>query len=669
MRKILMLLLLIVLVVNLTATPADSLKLPPGDNPPPTALSKIENAGTATDFDSAAYVIVMDSSCTRINDDGVAKTDSYLLYKILTDEGCQQMSVLRWHYEPISSFIEVIEVNLIHDDSVIAIPLTGLKDMPAPQNGIYWSDRIKILQLPRLHTGDGIEVKAYRKGYSYALLDNNPAEPSDDKYIPPMPGEYFDIVLFQADMPMVKKYYALSMPSSKRIHSQIYNGPMYAKTTYSGDTTTYAWWSEDIEAWEHQRFHPDETDMLPKVVIATVESWETKSRWFFEVNEPQFAYTPAIKAKVEQIFKDAGVSKGSEEQKAFELVHWVAQNIRYSGQTMGEGEGFTLHPGAMIFEQRSGVCKDIAGMLITMMRAAGMDSYAAMTMAGSRIEDIPADQFNHCVVALRKDDGRYEMYDPTWVPFYKDIWSKYEAEQHYLIGSPEGQDLSQIPYSPPEESQLRVNNNCKILSDGSLEGELSLEGIGTMDSRLRGYGTWFRLDGIENYTARVIGQANGNVEITKIEHGDILDFHKKMWWRIKYKIPQYALMINGGYEFKSPMLQMNARRIYGYLSYNYPDERKGDLFFYSTSYLNGTEEIKLPGGYKVEEPPDSVKNDETYVYTSYANEMKGDKFVIQQDVKIKRRQVPEGSYKSFVETLKDANKLTDTVFRATKGGK
>jgi len=52
-------------------------------------------------------------------------------------------------------------------------------------------------------------------------------------------------------------------------------------------------------------------------------------------------------------------------------------------------------------------------MLVTMMRAADMDSYAAMTMAGSRIEDLPADQFNHSVVALKKPNGlltRHTLY-------------------------------------------------------------------------------------------------------------------------------------------------------------------------------------------------------------------------------------------------------------------
>ena len=407
MKKIILLISVIYIMTWVLTSAQESTKLPPGDNPPPTAFDRIRNAGNAADFDSADYVIVIDSSVNTINEKGITYTENYVLHKILTEVGCKNKSVINWGYEPLSSFIEIREVNIIRGDQAMPVAVEDILDLPAPQEGIYWSDRLKLLQLPRLQVGDGIEIKSFRKGYSYALLDNESTGSDDDKYIPPMPGQYFDIVLFEATVPIIEKKYVLKMPADKRIHSQIYNGPMFSSTSYDGDTTIYSWWIKDVPAWEPQRYRPDDPDILTKVVIATVESWEAKSRWFFEINEPQFAFTNAIKAKVDDIFVKAGVAKGTEEQKAFELVHWVAQNIRYSGQTMGEGEGYTLHSGAMIFEQRSGVCKDIAGMLITMMRAAGMDSYGAMTMAGSRIDEVPADQFNHCVVALREDDDRF----------------------------------------------------------------------------------------------------------------------------------------------------------------------------------------------------------------------------------------------------------------------
>ena len=41
-----------------------------------------------------------------------------------------------------------------------------------------------------------------------------------------------------------------------------------------------------------------------------------------------------------------------------------------------------------------------------------------------------------------------------------------ETEQHYLIGSPEGESLARIPYSPPVESPLRVNHDATLDEDG-----------------------------------------------------------------------------------------------------------------------------------------------------------------------------------------------------------
>lgn len=642
--------------------------LPPGEKPPPTAFDRIELAGNAADFDSAAYVIVNDSTVNMVSELGITHAESYILYKALTEEGCKDLSVISWGYEPLSSYVEVREVDIIRGDETIRVSLENLRDLPAPQRGIYWGNRMKMLQLPRLQVGDGIEIDIFRKGYSYALLDSALSQPDDERYIPPMPGQYFDIVLFEATVPIVEKKYVLKLPSNKRLHSQIYNGPMFSSTSYAGDTTAYTWWINDVPAWEPQRYRPSTSDFLTKVVLATVESWEAKSSWFFDVNEKQFEVTDAIEAKVEEIFANAGVTGGTEEEKAFELVHWVAQNIRYSGQTMGEGEGYTLHSGAMIFEQRSGVCKDIAGMLVTMMRAAGMDSYAAMTMAGSRIEQVPADQFNHCVVALRKDDGSFEMYDPTWVSYYRDIWSKYEAEQHYLIGTPDGETLCRIPYSSPEESALRVTSTGRILPDGSFEGTIKMHGDGVMDSRLRRILSRNRIRDVENYLADLLHHVSDRVELTSFEHGGLLDFKKSMSWEISYHIPEFAMLIDGGYEFKSPMMQLTSYSLFRQATYDWPEKRRDDIFFYAALLIDGTETIKLPMDYRVTELKESNEIDETYAYFKGGSEMTKKGFVVNQRAEIRRRQIPPDGYDGFRKAMKEAKKYTKTVFRAEKGG-
>lgn len=79
---------------------------------------------------------------------------------------------------------------------------------------------------------------------------------------------------------------------------------------------------------------------------------------------------------------------------------------------MGKGEGFTLHNLKMNYTDRCGVCKDIAGTLIAFLRMAGFEAFPAMTMAGSRVETIPADHFNHCVAVVKLSDGTMMPLDP-----------------------------------------------------------------------------------------------------------------------------------------------------------------------------------------------------------------------------------------------------------------
>ncbi len=677
------------LFVSAARSDAQECKLPPGDRPPPDVFSRIEEAGTSVDHEDAEYVIVYDEAVNRVKPSGVTYVDSYIIHKILTPAGVRNRSVLRWNYDPQSSYVEVREVNIVRDGKRIPVDVSQVRDLPAPQSWIYWKDRIKTLQLPRLAVNDGIEMRVFRKGFTYALLgskrgagmaassggaastDTTVGAPDDERYIPPMPGEYFDIVIFPEAAPIIEKRYVLNLPAGKRLHSEVYNGPLYSSTTYTEGRTEYAWWGLDLPPRSREPRQPDQSDYLTKVVMATAESWEAKSRWFFDVNKNQFEVTDAIKAKVDDIFEDMGVTNASEERKAEVLVHWVAQNIRYSGQTMGEGEGFTLHPGSMIFEQRSGVCKDIAGMLITMMRAAGMNSFGAMTMAGSRIDEVPADQFNHCVCALKKEDGSFEMYDPTWVPYNNNIWSLLEAEQHYLIGTPEGEKLSRIPYSPPEESPLHITHEAKLSKDGTLEGTFKLSGSGAMDSRLRGIITYSRLQDMPSTFARLMAPVSERVEGIECEWHRPDDFSRDMWITFRYRIPRFTFPIGNGFEFRSPMMQvvLNNGRLFRAATADWEEERKTDTFLYYTQLIEGTETIRLPGGYKLVDPAASDEVDETYAYFKGESRMKGSTLTITQRAEIRRRQIPPDGYGGFKRAIDEAKEWGERSFRVEKGGK
>ncbi len=650
--------------------------LPPGDRPPPTALSRLADAGDAADHPGADLVVVYEEAVNRVAPSGVTEVDGYRLTKVLTPAGCRDRSVLTWRYDPQSSRVEVREVAVLRDGERLAVDVAAVRDLPAPQSAIYWSDRILLLQLPRLRPGDGIEVRTLRKGFTYALLGGGgtagaagAAADNDARFVPPMPGEYFDIVLFAEDAPILEKRYVLSLPADKRLHAEVYNGALFSSVTYDAERTEYAWWGRDLPALVHETRQPAASDFAPKVVMATVADWESKSRWFFDVNRGQFDVTPEIRAKVDEVLAAAGLAGAAPERRAEALLHWVAQNIRYSGQTMGPGEGFILHSGAMVFAQRSGVCKDIAGMLVTMLRAAGLDAQAAMTMAGSRIEDVPADQFNHCVTALRLPDGSFRMYDPTWVPYDNNIWSHSETEQHYLVGSPEGSTLDRIAYSPPAESPLCAVHRAELGEDGALVGEIELTGRGVMDGRLRGMANG-RRDELASVFARALAAVSPRVEGVRVTHRRTDDFGGDMRITVAYRIPRYALPVDGGLEFRSPLLQLTLHdgTLFRAGATAWEDERRTDILLYFTQLLDAEETIRLPRGWRAAdvEPPAAV--DETYAAFSGAARADGRDLVITQRFESRRRQIPPDGYPGFKKAVDAARAWGDRVFRAEKGG-
>jgi hypothetical protein len=629
--------------VALVILAGSALALPPGEKPAPDVFSRLEDAGMATDHDGADHLVVFTEAVNKVKPSGVTYVDGYELTKVLTPEGCRDQSVLTWHYDPQSSHVEVREVNIVRDGELIPIDLTAVHDLPAPQAAIYWNDRIKTLQLPRLRVNDGIEVKIFRKGFTYALLTQGDggsggaaADPDDERYIPPMPGEYFDIVLFTGAAPILEKRYVLRLPADKRLHAEVYNGALYSSVTYDDEITEYAWWGLDLPAQIHESRQPSGSE-----------------------------------EKVDEILKDQGLTRADEERKAKALLHWVAQNIRYSGQTMGEGEGFTLHSGEMIFEQRSGVCKDIAGMLVTMMRAAGMDSYAAMTMAGSRIDEVPADQFNHCVTALKLEDGTFRMYDPTWVPFNNDIWSLLETEQHYLVGSPEGETLSRIRYSPPAESPLKVTHEAMLDKEGALTGTFRFEGTGAMDSRLRRLVNGTRKMDLNLRCARLLNPVSRRVGDIQARHHPVDDFSGDMWLEFEYRIPAFVRPVAGGFEFTSPLMQMvlGDRNLFGSGGTHWAEERETDLLLWYTQLLDGAETIRVPGGYELTDPPEVEDVDEEYASFSGSVEQKGSKLVLTHRAEVKRRQIPPDGYSGFRKAMEAARNWGDEIYRIEKGGK
>jgi len=563
----------------------------------------LKQTGDVFKYPGENLLTVFDSTIVDVQETGLTYVVNHTLTKILTPKGALEQNVIKYGYDPMSAFVEIRVGRIYRKNGTIeTLDVKNTLDYPAPARAIYWGAREKMLNVGRLEPGDAIEVVVFRKGFTYALLGSD----EDERYIPPMRGHFYDIVEFYSQYPYKVKVYQVSVPADKILQFEFYNGEAQTSSWFKNGKNTYSFTKKEVTPIKGEPKMVALSDVGPKLLLSTSPDWFTKSKWFFKVNEDygSFESTPEIKIKVDQILSGAK----NEMDSVSRLTHWCADEIRYSGISMGEGEGFTLHKGVMTFTDRCGVCKDKAGMLITMLRAAGFKSFPAMTMAGSRIDYIPADQFNHCVTVIKLHDGKYHLLDPTWVPFVRELWSSAEQQQQVLMGIPEGADLLTTPISDAANHYIRINGNAVLETDGTLNGQITITAEGQSDASLRSLfkyspkTSWFQ--NVERELLKIWPQAR----IINIDYSNPSDYIlEPMKITISYSIAEFADICTNTALF-TPLTAAGIFKIFqGQLSFDTQlKERKYPFRDRCSRLVEMSETITLPPFKKIFRIPQSI---------------------------------------------------------------
>ncbi len=609
---------------------------------------------------------IYDSTSVVMEESGLSHVINHQRIRANDYAGCRDLATIKVDYDPLSAYVEFRQVLVHHADGSVEEVLLRVYDYVAPARLIYWGASQKMVQIGHLDPGDEVEYTTYRKGFTYALLGDD-----DSKYIPPMRGHFYDIVPFWSDNPVNKKVYQVSVLTEKNLRFELYNCmsdglcSVRIDSVIEGDRTVYTFTKDNITPLKREPHALANNDIQCKLLLSTSPNWQAKSIWFYGVNEDygSFVPTPEVQAKVNELVRSAK----TEQDSIAILTHWVADNIRYAGISMGPGEGYTLHNAQMNFTDRCGVCKDKAGMLVTMLRAAGFKAYAAMTMAHERIDRIPADQFNHSVCAVQHRDGTYEMLDPTWVPNVRELWSSAEQQQGYLMGLPEGADLMYTPLSAPENHYIRIKAETEIGEDGTLSGFITITAEGQSDRAVRGVFSARTAEWMRNMEFELLRIAPG-ARISKIQHTDN-DKYLQQPVTISYHftIPDYAVVDKNTLIFTPLSARNFYSRAMSHLFFDVTPESRTQPFSDACSRLVEIKEtITLPAEYKQLHFPfiNGVANPAASFGCQYW--MEGNTLTFAESSLFGKRVYDADDWHCFRQAVANQNKLAETPVILTK---
>jgi tetratricopeptide (TPR) repeat protein len=188
----------------------------------------------------------------------------------------------------------------------------------------------------------------------------------------------------------------------------------------------YVFKGEDIFLPKKEILMPDDIlSVIPNVQMSAVASWDDFARWQTRFLKESSVMTDKILSFIEEILLAGGEKKGI----VAVLRDYVARDISYSFTDSGI---YLVKPERtdIVFNRKSGDCKDKALLLKVLLDAAGIKSQYALVksrISGEFKKELPYMQFDHAIVYIPAQDGIDK-------PFFVDPTSSYD---HYLAINPE----------------------------------------------------------------------------------------------------------------------------------------------------------------------------------------------------------------------------------------
>ncbi len=587
--------------------------------------------------------IVFDTTIIDVKADGKFTSYSHTKVKIATEAGRDQYARLIRSYYKSYSRVKILEARTIKADGrEIPVPQEMIKDVPMPAFGKFFipNVRLKIVSFPDLEPGDWIE-------YSIQF----------EMYNPPMDSSFDDMELFQSTDPIDRAYLEITFPKSMPVRWKVYNGELESDSTDLGDRYRLRWWKTDIPKIVMEPRMVPYSDVALKLLISSVPSWERWSVWYYDITEETTVPDSAIVAKSRELVSTARTFEDS--VKA--LHYFVEREIRYVETSFsGKTGGYKPFPAPKTFRDKYGVCRDKAALLVAMLKAVGIDSaYMVLTNPGEKVEpEIPVDQFNHAIVAVRKN-GRYIYIDPT-AEDARGFLPAYEQGKAMLVCTPEGEPLSYSPLLPPDSQMTLVRNTASIDSEGNIKGHVSIQPEGMMELILRG---WFRMMipaqrqmALSNFVKAISASAM----LDSFRLTDPMDLTVPLRLDIFYSASGFATPADSFMLFQAPLFG-GAFDLSNWLVDISLPERKYPLSIGAPVGTFAEDIIELPQGYSVKALPTPLHAGVDGKFTIDASaKVDGQKVITSRKLRIFTPVIPPEDYPEFRKLFTSVSQLSRT---------
>lgn len=563
----------------------------------------------------------------------IAMTTEHRTLVVLTEDG-QNLGDFATTYSEFTDLISADVRITTPDGKHKDYDVSKMTDFPLIQGYVLYDDaRAVSLDVPAVPVGTVVETRVVKREKK--------------------PSYFVDRFSFGGHYPLRRASFRVFEPEGWKLDHRASKawGPyeMEPRVEAGSGGRWLVWEQSDIARTKHEDYAPSVWDLVPMVAVriaswvdddgapqAEFDSIATYGQFLHRLQEGTAKPTPAIRAKVEEILKDAPKDPRVRAQK---LYDWVQENVRYVAVEVGMG-GWRPYEAAETFKTRHGDCKDKATLLKAMLEVDGIESYLASLYSHGgtpRKYLMPGlGQSNHAILAVNLGD-ELVIADPTTrtVPFGELPHNDQEAE--LLLVKATGGELYPTAQSTEQDNVKRLSFDLTAEASGATKGVVKLETTGQFASSLR-------------YNLVATSEESGQDEVRGwawLYDGDV----KNAKFDEAYRDGRLVVTAQGDVTMDEVGRDVADVRLISFAEIMVtpgpklpPMERKFPVVFRRREHRDTTIRLKVPSSWEVSTLPEDQVVESPFGRYTQSWRLEGDTLVAHGDYRLKERRIEAARY-------------------------
>lgn len=452
--------------------------------------------------------------------------------------------------------------------------------------------------------------------------------------------------------PVLRSIFTLTVPAGTKFNYFLYSGKVEPIKRSIGNQDEYKWVLERLETIKIEDAMPPLSKHYPVLILSSIDNWDKIDRWAAGKILSHVETTGEVSSKA----KAVTIGKNTADEKIQAIKNFIQTNIQYVYSDLDRG-GYEPHSANETLKSRYGDCKDQSVLLISMLKAVGIEAFPALINPRPYDEliDIPVPLFSHLIALVPANNRKIWLDMTSSSTPYPDLNFSNQDRNAFVVNGNGGR-FEKTPSATENENitNFELNTNC---SDNAAVVNMTLEAKGAPSDMLKQVLKELDKNSLKEAVNSLAKMNNNKAETDSLSISDLHNPDSNFRLYLKYHIDSIWIRGQSGISFGSHAFVPLS--IVTNLSANsLPDNRYNDIIVPYLYTVKGKENYSIPvkDFLHIEFPGNDSLKSEFFDFDHNFNSSQG-KLEVEWTIRFKENIIEKTKYKGYKDAVDEMTKM------------